>query len=39
MYAGHGDPFHAADHDDSVRDVVERALSRAERRQPKYPEE
>jgi glyoxylase-like metal-dependent hydrolase (beta-lactamase superfamily II) len=39
MYAGHGDAFHAADHDDSVRDVVERALSRAELRQPKYPEE
>ena len=39
MYAGHGDVFHAADHDDSVRDVVERALSRAERRQPKYPDD
>jgi glyoxylase-like metal-dependent hydrolase (beta-lactamase superfamily II) len=38
MYAGHGDVFHAADHDDSVRDVIERALSRAERRQPKYPD-
>ncbi|WP_142860199.1 MBL fold metallo-hydrolase [Salinigranum halophilum] len=38
MYAGHGDPFHVADHDESVRAVVERALSRAERRQPKYPE-
>jgi glyoxylase-like metal-dependent hydrolase (beta-lactamase superfamily II) len=38
MYAGHGDVFYAADHDDSVRDVVERALSRAELRQPKYPD-
>jgi hydroxyacylglutathione hydrolase len=34
MYAGHGDPFHA--NDESVRDVIERALSRAERREPKY---
>jgi glyoxylase-like metal-dependent hydrolase (beta-lactamase superfamily II) len=39
MYAGHGDVFHAADGGDSVRDVVERALSRAERRQPKYPDD
>ena len=38
MYAGHGDVFHAATGGDSVRDVVERALSRAERRQPKYPD-
>jgi glyoxylase-like metal-dependent hydrolase (beta-lactamase superfamily II) len=34
MYAGHGDPFHADE--ESVRTVVERALSRAERREPKY---
>ncbi|WP_248897739.1 MBL fold metallo-hydrolase [Haloplanus halobius] len=34
MYAGHGDPFHADD--ESVRDVIDRALSRAERREPKY---
>jgi len=34
MYAGHGDVFHG-----DVRDVVETALSRAERREPKYPEE
>jgi glyoxylase-like metal-dependent hydrolase (beta-lactamase superfamily II) len=34
LYAGHGDPFYAAD--ESVRDVIERALSRAERREPKY---
>ena len=42
MYAGHGDVFYRADgddHADSVRDVIERALSRAERRQPKYPDE
>ncbi|WP_313691963.1 MBL fold metallo-hydrolase [Halorarum halobium] len=38
MYAGHGDPFHATD-EESVRDVIERALSRAERREPKYPDE
>jgi glyoxylase-like metal-dependent hydrolase (beta-lactamase superfamily II) len=36
MYAGHGDAFHADD--ESVRQVIERALSRAERREPKYPE-
>jgi hydroxyacylglutathione hydrolase len=38
MYAGHGDVF-AADpsgEGDGVRDVVERALARAERREPKY---
>ncbi|PSP49346.1 MBL fold metallo-hydrolase [Halobacteriales archaeon QH_7_69_31] len=34
MYAGHGDAFHG-----DVRDVVETALERAERREPKYPEE
>ncbi|MDZ7746737.1 MAG: MBL fold metallo-hydrolase [Halobacteriales archaeon] len=33
MYAGHGDPFTG-----DVRAVVERALERAERREPKYPE-
>lgn len=38
MYAGHGDPFHATE-DESVRDVIERALSRAEEREPKYPDE
>ncbi|MFB6160385.1 MAG: MBL fold metallo-hydrolase [Haloferacaceae archaeon] len=37
MYAGHGDAFHADGK--SVRDVIERALARAERREPKYPEE
>jgi hydroxyacylglutathione hydrolase len=34
MYAGHGDEFHG-----DVRDVVETSLSRAEQREPKYPEE
>jgi glyoxylase-like metal-dependent hydrolase (beta-lactamase superfamily II) len=33
MYAGHGDEFHG-----DVRDVVETALGRAKKRQPKYPE-
>ena len=36
MYAGHGEPFHAGE--ESVQDVIERALGRAERREPKYPE-
>lgn len=34
MYAGHGDPFHG-----DVREVIERSLGRAERREPKYPDE
>ncbi len=34
MYAGHGDAFHG-----DVRDVVETALERAEKREPKYPDE
>lgn len=33
MYAGHGSVFHG-----DVREVVERALERAERREPKYDE-
>jgi len=33
MYAGHGSVFHG-----DVRDVVETALSRAEQREPKYPD-
>jgi len=37
LYAGHGDPFHAGE--EGVGDVIERALERAERREPKYPEE
>ncbi len=34
MYAGHGDVFHG-----DVRDVVATALERAEKREPKYPDE
>ncbi|MFC6863498.1 MBL fold metallo-hydrolase [Halomicroarcula sp. GCM10025817] len=34
MYAGHGGVFHG-----DVRAIVERALERAERREPKYPDE
>lgn len=33
MYAGHGEEFHG-----DVRDVIETALERAEKREPKYPE-
>jgi hydroxyacylglutathione hydrolase len=33
MYAGHGGVFHG-----DVRDVVETALERAEKREPKYPD-
>jgi glyoxylase-like metal-dependent hydrolase (beta-lactamase superfamily II) len=33
LYAGHGSAFHG-----DVRDVVETALGRAERREPKYPQ-
>jgi glyoxylase-like metal-dependent hydrolase (beta-lactamase superfamily II) len=35
IYAGHGDPFEATA-EESVRDVIERALERAARREPKY---
>jgi glyoxylase-like metal-dependent hydrolase (beta-lactamase superfamily II) len=38
MYAGHGEPFHNEPAGDDVRTVIERALERAERRQPKYPD-
>jgi hydroxyacylglutathione hydrolase len=34
MYSGHGGEFHG-----DVRDIVETALARAERREPKYPDE
>lgn len=34
MYSGHGGVFHG-----EVRGVIERALERAERREPKYPDE
>jgi glyoxylase-like metal-dependent hydrolase (beta-lactamase superfamily II) len=33
MYSGHGDVFHG-----DVRTIVERALERAQRHEPKYPE-
>ncbi len=33
LYAGHGDPFSG-----DVRSVIERAVERADRREPKYPE-
>ena len=33
MYAGHGEVFHG-----DVRDVIETALGRAEKREPKYPD-
>ena len=33
MYAGHGEAFHG-----DVRDVIETALVRAEKREPKYPD-
>lgn len=41
LYPGHGESFTAEmdEKGDSVRDVVERALSRAEERKPKYPGE
>jgi glyoxylase-like metal-dependent hydrolase (beta-lactamase superfamily II) len=34
LYAGHGDVFEG-----DVREVIERALKRAQRREPKYPDE
>lgn len=34
LYAGHGDPYHG-----DVAAVVDRALERAKRREPKYPDE
>ena len=39
MYPGHGDVYRAADGPDTVREVIERATERAERREPKYPDE
>jgi glyoxylase-like metal-dependent hydrolase (beta-lactamase superfamily II) len=39
LYAGHGDVFDAADHDEPLQSVVDRALERARRREPKYPDE
>jgi len=39
LYAGHGGVFDADEADERLRDVIERALARAERREPKYPDE
>lgn len=39
LYAGHGDPFENEAGGDTVRDALERAIERAERREPKYPED
>ncbi|ACM55986.1 MBL fold metallo-hydrolase [Halorubrum lacusprofundi] len=39
MYPGHGDVYRASDGPDTVREVIERATERAERREPKYPDE
>ena len=39
LYAGHGSVFDAADHTESLQTVLDRALERAERREPKYPDE
>jgi glyoxylase-like metal-dependent hydrolase (beta-lactamase superfamily II) len=38
MYPGHGQPFVDEPDGETVRTVIERALERAERREPKYPE-
>ncbi len=38
LYAGHGSVFDAADHAESLQSVLDRALERAERREPKYPD-
>ncbi|WP_418280385.1 MBL fold metallo-hydrolase [Halorubrum sp. DTA98] len=39
MYPGHGDVYREADGGETVRQVIERATERAERREPKYPDE
>jgi glyoxylase-like metal-dependent hydrolase (beta-lactamase superfamily II) len=39
MYPGHGSVYRAAAGPDTVREVIERATERAERREPKYPDE
>ncbi|MBP1923386.1 glyoxylase-like metal-dependent hydrolase (beta-lactamase superfamily II) [Halorubrum alkaliphilum] len=38
MYPGHGNVYKEGAGSDTVRDVIERATERAERREPKYPE-
>jgi glyoxylase-like metal-dependent hydrolase (beta-lactamase superfamily II) len=39
MYPGHGSVYRASEGASTVREVIERATERAERREPKYPEE
>ncbi|WP_297889016.1 MBL fold metallo-hydrolase [uncultured Halorubrum sp.] len=39
MFPGHGDVYRAADGPDTLREVIERAAERAERREPKYPDD
>jgi len=39
IYPGHGDVYRDGDGPDTVRDVIERATERAERREPKYPDQ
>lgn len=39
MYAGHGGVYREEEGDDTIREVIERALERAKRREPKYPDE
>ncbi|GAB6879414.1 MBL fold metallo-hydrolase [Halorubrum gandharaense] len=39
MYPGHGDVYDEREGDESLRAVLERATARAERREPKYPDE
>jgi glyoxylase-like metal-dependent hydrolase (beta-lactamase superfamily II) len=39
MFPGHGDVYRASEGADTVREVIERATERAERREPKYPDE
>lgn len=39
MYPGHGDVYRAGEGPDTVREVIERATERAERREPKYLDE
>ena len=38
MFPGHGDVYRTSEGADTVREVIERATERAERREPKYPD-
>ncbi|MDB2238860.1 MULTISPECIES: MBL fold metallo-hydrolase [Halorubrum] len=38
IFPGHGDVYRAVDGPDTLREVIERATERAERREPKYPD-